>query len=296
MARKKSRKKIFISAALVAVIAIIAAVALVGAGQNGALTAKFYDKAGKPIASGSLFSVVTTSSGQQIQGVGSMALIRTVTNTGNLTLTNVGISSATPSAISNIFPTTTYTLTPGQSASWTSQQISTSQFDGSNQTFDVKVTGTYTYGGQTGTVSNDASVTYGFASDPTAGLSGTLISSISNSTGIGVTTNTTTNSTLFTSGTTCTQNSQCLSNSCVLQTFQTASYNVNNGNWGNYNRCGTGWWCDPASCISCTGSGIAATVQDSRGGTDYIFSEYGSYCKADMPVLTCQSSTMKACT
>ena len=140
------------------------------------------------------------------QGVYGISITATIVNTGQLPLT-CSVASATPSAFGTAMPTTSINVPVGGSNSITSAVMTTTQWDNTTQTFTINENCQYTYAGATKTLTKQATMSLAIASDPTAGYSLNVTSSAGGSGG-GST------GSCFTTGTTCTQGSDCCSSNC----------------------------------------------------------------------------------
>lgn len=260
-------------------------------GQNSMITVNYYDAQGNQIPR-PLFTVVTSGT-QRIEGVSSVDFDVNAKNTGELPL-NVVIDIATPSVLKAAMPTTELTANPGQTVSWKSSRLQTSQFEGTSLAFTVGVTGKYTYAGQQRTISTSGSTaSMTFTRDPVVGLEVSVSGGGFGNGTLG------TNGTLKTSGTTCTLGSECQSGTCNNVTTQTtlfSSYCSYSATDGKYYATGNGQLTDrqacPASCSSCSTTLGGTTIVTQQG--QYVqCSQY--YDSPLMPVYCLSNTGSKAC-
>jgi hypothetical protein len=215
----KSSKKKYCAIAAVAIIALFVVGMTTGIidnlfGQKSGLKPVFLDKDGNEIKSaGVLFTIVSTTSGQfLVSGATSMYFQLSVKNTGNYAWIGT-IDTMTPNAMSVAFDKVTKTANKGETVTWTSNNISTVQFEGTIPTFYAKVKLTSSIDSSK-TAYVEESLSYKFDPEETPSGSITFISSAGGGGGGFVNSSGTT---LKTSGTSCTAGSECQSNSCVAQ-------------------------------------------------------------------------------
>jgi len=257
-------------------------------GGEGFISTKFFDMNGKPIQKSFIpFTLVKSTTGEVLaEGAASMQFTIKAKNTGELPLT-MTINQLTPTQLDAAFIKTTKTINPGEEATWVSSQIQTAQFESTMPTFYAKVKGSYTYAGQTSDIFKEGSVSYQFIKDPVAGMDMTFGSSLGTSGG-GVVPNGTT--TLKTSGTSCTANSECQSNSCV---------NTPVTPWSWYSSQTYRFCCAPPTCLGSCHVNVAgySAQQDSQITSSCISQGYVNaigyaslipevYCTSNLNVCT----------
>lgn len=166
--------------------------------DDSLLEARYYDS-----SMNRLFSIVG-----DVEGVSYIDFVATVTNTGELPLT-VSIDQATPPALSSALTVSNEPLAPGETREFTSDVIDVAPFEGSIQEFFVRVRADYTYGGSTDSIYKEGSVTLQILEDPDADFTLGFTSSVG-SEGTG------TNGTCSSSGASCSDGSECCSESCLV--------------------------------------------------------------------------------
>lgn len=111
-----------------------------------------------------------------LTNIGSMSMAVSAENTGESALENVHIQTATPSEFLSALSTSSYTIAPGETKSWTSSAMTLSGWEGQVVTFSAVIEGVNSYDGTT--VSGNAATTLEFAADPVGGLVVNIVSPI----------------------------------------------------------------------------------------------------------------------
>ena len=259
-------------------------------GGGDFITAKFFDKNGKPIQNSLVpFTLIKSSSGEKLaEGAASMQFTLKAKNSGETPLI-ASLYQLTPAQLDSAFTKTAKTINPGEEAVWISSLIPTAQFENGSKTFYAKVKGTYTYAGQTQDLFKEGSVSYQFYSDPVAGMDVTFGSSLGTVEFGGTTGGTTgdggTGPVLTTSGTSCTADSECQSGVCTCSAFSMVRI-------GTYNE-GNRFCCMSANCVSCSASLSPYIWDDTCGKLGYGSS--GIVYMSSETWITC-CSNIKVCT